>query len=185
MSQDVDWTATPVSMWIYGNVWECEWKWCVDTVVVLYLSIIRLAHTQIQQYKRKTHGFRTFSCFDLTFGIHSNRSLDTAQPCHLLKPNWKPSASYSTSAPTNINTSFCCEWQRRLPLASLETLEDHWCFQTGQRQPPLSLTVGHNTQQPRGLLRPVLGWPLPANVPAVKLTIQSAGNQLTLTCAFV
>ena len=31
---------------------------------------------KIQQHKRKTHGFRTFSCF----GPH------TAQPCHLLKP---------------------------------------------------------------------------------------------------
>ena len=43
---------------------------------------------KIQQYKRKTHGFRTFSCFGpLTFGIHSHKTLDTAQPCHLLKPN--------------------------------------------------------------------------------------------------
>ena len=48
MSQYVDWTANPVSMWIYGNVWECEWKWCVGKVVVLSLSIIRLAHTQIE-----------------------------------------------------------------------------------------------------------------------------------------
>ena len=185
MSQYVDWTATPVSMWVDGNVWGCEWKWCVDTVVVLYLSIIRLAHTQIQQYKSKTHGFAHFLALEPTFGIHSNKSLDTDQPCHLLKPNWKASASYSTSAPSNINTSFCCEWQKRLPLASLETLVNHSCFQTGQRQPPLSLTVGHNTKQPRGLLRPVLGWPLPKNVPAVKLTIQSAGNQLTLIFAFV
>ena len=46
MSQYVDWTATPVSTWIYGNVWECEWKWCVGKVVVLYLSIISLVHTQ-------------------------------------------------------------------------------------------------------------------------------------------
>ena len=42
---------------------------------------------EIQQYKRKTHGFRTFSCFAPTFGIHSHKTLDTAQPCHLLKPN--------------------------------------------------------------------------------------------------
>ena len=46
MSQYVHWTATPVSKWIYGNVWECEWKWWVGKVVVLYLSIIRLVHTQ-------------------------------------------------------------------------------------------------------------------------------------------
>ena len=47
MSQYVDWTAAPVSMWIYGNVWVCEWKWCVDKVVVISVSIIRLVHTQM------------------------------------------------------------------------------------------------------------------------------------------
>ena len=26
---------------------------------------------------------------DPTFGIHSHKTLDTAQPCHLLKPNFK------------------------------------------------------------------------------------------------
>ena len=52
MSQYVDWTATPVPMWIYGNVWECEWKSCVDKVV-LYLSIIRLV--QIQSLFRLEH----------------------------------------------------------------------------------------------------------------------------------
>ena len=38
---------------------------------------------KIQQYKRKSHGFRTFSWF----GIHSHKTLDTAHPCHLLKLN--------------------------------------------------------------------------------------------------
>ena len=38
---------------------------------------------KIQQYKRKTHDLRTFSCF----GIHPHKTLDTAQPCYLLKPN--------------------------------------------------------------------------------------------------
>ena len=42
---------------------------------------------QIQQYRRKTHGFRTFSCFGPQFGIHSHKTLDTAQSCHLLKLN--------------------------------------------------------------------------------------------------
>ena len=41
---------------------------------------------------------------DSTFGIHSHKTLDTAQPCPLLKPNWKPSSSHSISTPTNINT---------------------------------------------------------------------------------
>ena len=42
---------------------------------------------------------------DHTCGIQS-KTLDTAQPCHLLKPNWKPSSSHSISAPPNINTQF-------------------------------------------------------------------------------
>ena len=42
---------------------------------------------EIQQYKRKTHGFCTFSCLDPTFGIHSHKTLDTVQSYHLLKQN--------------------------------------------------------------------------------------------------
>ena len=30
---------------------------------------------------------------DPTFGIHSHKIWDTAQTCHLLKPNWKPFSS--------------------------------------------------------------------------------------------
>ena len=45
---------------------------------------------------------------DPTFGIHFHKTLDTAQPCHLLKPDWKHSSSYSISTPTNISIpSFC------------------------------------------------------------------------------
>ena len=29
------------------NGWECEWKWHIDKVMVLYLSTTGLAHTQI------------------------------------------------------------------------------------------------------------------------------------------
>ena len=43
---------------------------------------------------------------DPTFGIHSHKTLDAAQPCHLLKPNWKHSSSHSISTQTNINTQF-------------------------------------------------------------------------------
>ena len=43
---------------------------------------------------------------DPTFGIHSHKTLDTAQPCHLLKPNWKPSSSHSISIRTYISTLF-------------------------------------------------------------------------------
>ena len=40
---------------------------------------------EIQQYKRKT--LAPSLALDPTFGIHSHETLDTAQPCHLLKPN--------------------------------------------------------------------------------------------------
>ena len=53
---------------------------------------------EIQQYKRKTRGFSTFSCF----GPHIWKTLDTAQPCHLLKPNLKLSSFHSVSILTNI-----------------------------------------------------------------------------------
>ena len=43
---------------------------------------------------------------DPTFGIHSHKTLDTAQPCHLLKPNWKPSSSHSISILISV-PSFC------------------------------------------------------------------------------
>ena len=43
---------------------------------------------------------------DPTSGTHSHKTLDTAQPCHLLKPNWKPSSFHSISVLTNISTQF-------------------------------------------------------------------------------
>ena len=63
---------------------------------------------KIQQYKCKPHGFRTVSWTGThnTFRIHSRGTLDIAQPCHLLKPNWNPSSSHSFSVPININTQF-------------------------------------------------------------------------------
>ena len=60
----------------------------------------------VQQYKCKTSGFCTCSCFDPTFGIHSHKTIDTALPRHLLKPNCQPSSSHSSSAPFNISTQF-------------------------------------------------------------------------------
>ena len=42
---------------------------------------------EIQQYKRKIHGSAPPLALDHTFGIQSQKTLDTAQPCHLLKPN--------------------------------------------------------------------------------------------------
>ena len=43
---------------------------------------------------------------DPTFAVHSHKTLGTAQPCHILKPNWKPSSSHSISILTNISTQF-------------------------------------------------------------------------------
>ena len=43
---------------------------------------------------------------DPTFGIRSHKTLDTAQSCHLLRPNWKPPSSQSISIITNISTQF-------------------------------------------------------------------------------
>ena len=48
---------------------------------------------------------------DPTFGIHSHKTLDIAQSCHLLKPNWKPSSPHSISAPSKISqSSFLSNW---------------------------------------------------------------------------
>ena len=61
---------------------------------------------KIQQYKRKIHGFRTFSCF----GPHIWNSLpQDLRHCSTLssfKAKLKPSSSHSISAPTNIDTQF-------------------------------------------------------------------------------
>ena len=42
---------------------------------------------KIQLYKCKIMAFALSLALDRTFGIHSHKTLDTAQPCHLLKPN--------------------------------------------------------------------------------------------------
>ena len=48
------------------------------------------AENQAIYKRRKNHrGFRTLSCLDCTCGINSHKTLYTAQPCHLLNPNWK------------------------------------------------------------------------------------------------
>ena len=72
------------------------------------LPLNKLTHMlKIQQYKHKTHSFRTFSCFGPHIWNHSHKTLDTVQPGHPLKPNWKPSTSHSIFTPTNIiNTQY-------------------------------------------------------------------------------
>ena len=52
---------------------------------------------KIQQYKCKTHGIHTLLLW--------NSLPQDLQPCHVLKPDWKPSSSHSIS--TTNNASFC------------------------------------------------------------------------------
>ena len=89
----------------YKWFWSCLPLWTATCLRSVSCSSSDTRMLTIQQYKRKTHGFCTFSCFGL-LGIHSHNALDTAQPCHPLKPNWKPSSSHSIFSPTNINTQF-------------------------------------------------------------------------------
>ena len=59
---------------------------------------------KIHDTNARLMAFTPSHAFDPTFGIHSHKTLDTAQPCHILKANWKPSSSHSIFAPTNIST---------------------------------------------------------------------------------
>ena len=63
-------------------------------------------HAENPAIQTQVMAFALSLALDATFGIHSHKTLDTAQPCHLLKPNWKPSSSHSISTPTNISTQF-------------------------------------------------------------------------------
>ena len=42
---------------------------------------------EIQNPNARLMAFAPSLALDPTFGIHSHKTLDTAQPCHLLKPN--------------------------------------------------------------------------------------------------
>ena len=42
---------------------------------------------KIQQYNARLMAFAPSLALDPTFGIHFHKTLDIAQPCHLLKPN--------------------------------------------------------------------------------------------------
>ena len=80
-----------------------------------YMSTLHLIHYALlltpacwksNNTNAKLMAFAPSLALDPTFGIHSPRTLDTAQPFHLLKPNWKPSSSHSIFIPTNISTQF-------------------------------------------------------------------------------
>ena len=80
-----------------------------------YMSTLRLVHYALlltpacwksSNTNARLMVFALSLALDPTFGIHYHETLDTAQPCRLLKPNWRPSSSHSISAPTNISTQF-------------------------------------------------------------------------------
>ena len=50
-------------------------------------------HVENPTMQTRLMAFAPSLALDPTFGIHSHKTLDTAQPCHFLKPNWKPSSS--------------------------------------------------------------------------------------------
>ena len=74
--------------------------------LIHYALLLTPACWKSNNTNARVMAFMLSLALDPTFGIHSHRTLDTAQPCHLLKPNWKPSSSHSISTPTSINTQF-------------------------------------------------------------------------------
>ena len=47
----------------------------------------RTLRSSSDTYNARLMAFALSLALDPTFGIHSHKTLDTAQPCHLLKPN--------------------------------------------------------------------------------------------------
>ena len=80
---------------------------CMSTLhLVHYTLLLTPACWKSNNTNARLMASAPFLALDPTFGIHSHKTLDTAQPCHLLKPNWKPSSSQSISILTNISTQF-------------------------------------------------------------------------------
>ena len=78
---------------------------CMSTLrLVHYALLLTPACWKSSNTNPRLMAFALSLALDPTFGIHSHKTLDTAQPYHLSKPNWKPSSSHSISAPTNVNT---------------------------------------------------------------------------------
>ena len=78
--------------------------------LVHYTLLLTSACWKSNNTNAQVMAFMLSLALDPTFGIHSHKTLDTAQPCHLLKPNVKPSSSHSISTPTNINTQIPSFW---------------------------------------------------------------------------
>ena len=80
-----------------------------------YMSTLRLVHYALlltsacwksNNTNARLMAFAPSLALDPTFGIHSHKTLDTAQPCHLLKPNWNSSLPFSLYFHTNIIAQF-------------------------------------------------------------------------------
>ena len=80
---------------------------CMSTLcLVHYALLLTPACWKSNNTNARLMAFAPSLALDPTFGIHSHKILDTAQPCHLLKPNWKLSSCHSISILTNISTQF-------------------------------------------------------------------------------
>ena len=71
-----------------------------------YALLTTPTYWKVSNTNARLLAFALSLALDPTFGIHSHKILDTAQPCYLLKPNWKLSSSHSTSAPANIKYQY-------------------------------------------------------------------------------
>ena len=80
---------------------------CMSTLcLVHYALLLTPACWKSNNTNVRLMAFAPSLALDPTFGIHSHKTLDTAQPCHLLKPNWKPSSFPNISILTNTSAQF-------------------------------------------------------------------------------
>ena len=91
----------------YQWFWSCLPFWTATCLHSVSYTTLFFWHLHAKKPAIQTQDLCPFTlslALDPTFGIHTHRALDTAQPCHLLflKPNWKPSSSHSIFAPTII-----------------------------------------------------------------------------------
>ena len=61
---------------------------CMSTLLLVhYTLLLTPACWKSNNTNARLMAFAPSLALDPTFGIHSHKTLDTAQPCHLLKPN--------------------------------------------------------------------------------------------------
>ena len=77
----------------YKWFWSCLLLWTaaesVDTLRLVLYALLTPACWKSNNANARLMAFAPSLALDPTFGIHSHKTLDTAQPCDLLKPNWK------------------------------------------------------------------------------------------------